>query len=280
MVELKGSLANASLLSVVQSIGEQRRTGTLHLTHDPATGRLAFDGGRLVGAGCGDEHGLQAVAHCVLDFEGGDYKFDEGAPTIERTLDLGPADVTKLITRIGSRDFGKVHGEPEVDHPSPSSPCPLLGFADDREHHYSRSTAMHRCYAGGAASLVSAQEQRDLCLSGRFSTCPRFRTDEATILTAAPVVVAAAPEPAVRPVPLRAVAARAAPPPMPPGVAARLAAASQMQMSSSAAPAPRMSPNPEPLGPDLARGPVAVAPNGAAHEPELDRSNGSGPSVD
>ncbi|MBV9543776.1 MAG: DUF4388 domain-containing protein [Chloroflexi bacterium] len=65
--------------------------------------------------------------------------------------------------------------------------CPKLGFADDREHHYSRPTAMHRCYASGVASVVSGPEQRDLCLSGQYAECPRFRRGQ----NAAPRGVAA-----------------------------------------------------------------------------------------
>ena len=66
--------------------------------------------------------------------------------------------------------------------PAPSTPaevaegaaCPKLGFADDPEQRYSRPTSMHRCYATGVGASVSADEQRELCLSGAFATCPRY----------------------------------------------------------------------------------------------------------
>jgi hypothetical protein len=218
--ELKGSLTGVGLPAVVQLIGELRHTGTLHLTEASKNGALAFENGRLVAAECGQAQGLQAVAHCALDLPAADFSFFEGTPTAVRTLDLGPADLNKLLTRIGSTDFSLANGT-AADHQEPEAEnaCAMLGFADDRGHHYSRSTALHRCYVSGAPSLVSAQEQRELCLSGRFAACPRFRNSG----------VGALAEPAA----LRATLT----PQVPPGVAARMAAASQMHLSSSAAPA-------------------------------------------
>jgi hypothetical protein len=236
VAELKGSLAGVSLLSVTESIGDRHQTGTLALKTGSASGSLAFDDGRLVAARCGVEQGLQAIANCALDLTGAEYDFVEGKPTAERTLDLGPADLKKLLTRVTNGSFPSANGTHEADAIQPA--CPNLGFADDREHHYSRSTAMHRCYAAGAASLVSAQEQRDLCLSGRFATCPRFRNNAATALTATAMAQAQpSPEPpAPRSIALRAVPAPSALPPMPRGVAARLAAASQVPMSPPRSP--------------------------------------------
>jgi hypothetical protein len=239
VVELKGALTGDGLLGIVQLIGELHHSGTLHLTRGGAAGSLAFDAGRLVGATCGDDRGLQAVARCAMDLQGGEFIFAEGAPTLEHTLDLSPADLTRLLTRIDSGDFSLASATHEQQQRDEST-CPALGFADDREHHYSRSTAMHRCYASGAASVVSAQEQRELCLSGRFAACPRFRNNGATALPTTPP--AEMPRPA--PVPIRATSAPAAPPRIPPGVAARLAAASQMHLSGEEPLEPELQPTP------------------------------------
>jgi hypothetical protein len=228
VVELSGSLTGDGLLPVTQLLGELHRTGTLHLTRGAATSRLAFDDGRLVGAECGDEHGLQAVAHCAVDFAGAEFQFVEGAPTTNRTLDLGPSDLTKLLTRLGVGDF-PLRSKLDEAPSRAESACPLLGFADDRDHHYSRSTALHRCFATGAPNLVSPQEQRDLCLSGRFAACPRFRNNEAI-----PLATTAEAQPTPLPVPLRVVPAMSDPTPMPPAVATRVAAASQMHISTEA----------------------------------------------
>src|SRR5262249_21366833 len=51
---------------------------------------------------------------------------------------------------------------------------PGLGFADNPAAHFSRPTAVHRCYASGAAQPVSTSEQREYCLTDGFRTCPRF----------------------------------------------------------------------------------------------------------
>ncbi len=249
MPELNGSLSGVGLLSVVQLIGELRHTGTLYLTQAGTSGSLAFDDGRLVAAACGRERGLQALAQCALDLTGADFRFVEGAPTIERTLDLAPADLARLLTRIDSGEFSLDGAADEPELAESVVACALLGFADDRDHHYSRSTAMHRCYASGAPTLISAQDQRELCLSGRFAVCPRFRASA----TAAPAA-AEVPPPPPRPAPLRAVPPRPAPRPIPPGVAARMAAASQMQI----APGPAAAPRPSPAEPVPAPAPAAA----------------------
>ncbi len=208
MVELKGSLSGIGLPALVQLIGELHHTGALHLERSNASGILAFDDGRLVAAECGDTHGLDAVASCALTLMDAEFTFVEGESIAERTLDLGPADLKKLLTRVmdgtfnGTPDSGV---EPEQTQVALENTCPLLGFADDRGRHYSRPTALHRCFAGGSASTVTPQEQRELCLSGRYSTCPRFRNAGHF----APAQTAPTPQ-------------------IPAGVAARLAAASEM----------------------------------------------------
>ena len=105
--------------------------------------------------------------------------------------------------------------------------CPMLGFVDAETRHYSRPTAMHRCFAGGTPSLVTAQEQRDLCLSGRTppvraSATPRRRRHPAHRRRQS-----GRSEPTVPP--LRA--ARSTPD-VPAGVAARMTAASEMRMAN------------------------------------------------
>jgi hypothetical protein len=247
LVELKGSLNGIGLQSVMQLIGEVHHSGNLELRKNDKHGTLAFDDGRLVAAECGEHHGLQALASCVLDLADAEFSFVEGIPTLERTLDLGPADLNKLVTRINS---GSEFANGTADSGPPAraeSICPHLGFADDAARHYSRPTALHRCYAGGAPSLVSPQEQRELCLAGRFATCPRYRnaTPSATNHEVRPTLAVVERQtpptppppprktPPVPPVTPAPPASRPAPPAMPRGVAARLAASSQMRTSSA-----------------------------------------------
>jgi len=132
--------------------------------------------------------------------------------------------------------------EPSITIPTPAlapvedgmlGVCPKLGFADDPPRHYSRPTALHRCYATETGSLVSSQEQRDLCLGGRFAACPRFQ-------------LALAPAPTV-----------------PPGVAARLALASTMSVAGGDAPElvsrDEDLPSSAPRRRSITRGPLLIA---------------------
>ena len=213
MVELRGSLGGIGLPALVQLIGELHHSGTLELGNDGTTGRLAFEDGRLVAAEFGQEHGLPALASVARSLKDADFTFVEGAPSPEQTLDFGPPELKSLLHRVMNGEFAAAEqaahnaaaAEVELEL---EQPCPLLGFADDRERHYVRPTALHRCYASGAPSLVTSVEQRDLCLSGRFAACPRYRNWEAAQQPArapepvAPVAVAPAPAVQERPAPV------------------------------------------------------------------------------
>jgi hypothetical protein len=262
MVELKGSLGGIGLPAIVQLIGELHHTGTLQLVRGDATGRLDFDDGRLVAAEIGQTHGLQALAALAHDFGDADFTFVEGADIGERTLDLGAADLKRLLERAQNGHLSEPDDATfETGLEEQPQPCPLLGFADDRSRHYSRPTALHRCYAGRGPSLVTAQEQRELCLAGRYAACPRYRNAEPIQL----VSPGAADTPTVQ----------VQPRPMPPGVAARVAAAAQMRVSPPPAqtaadvptwighpkPAPSeplAEPPPEPTPPNPSRGVLLI----------------------
>src|SRR6266851_4897952 len=200
MVELKGSLNGIGLPAIVQLIGELRHSGSLELAKDTTHGVLDFDDGRLVAADFAEATGFQALAMLSLELSDGEFTFVEGVPLHERTLDLGTKDLQGYLKRVANgEDFAEAVAKPPVERPEPVSlgVCPLLGFADDRARHYSRPTALHRCFSTGAPSLVSGQEQRELCLGGGYPTCARFRnaavqpnsvaiaaTSDATVTTA------------------------------------------------------------------------------------------------
>jgi hypothetical protein len=52
--------------------------------------------------------------------------------------------------------------------------CPKLGFEDDPASSFGRPTRLHRCFAAGKALPLSLDQQRELCLSDHFQTCPRL----------------------------------------------------------------------------------------------------------
>jgi hypothetical protein len=102
--------------------------------------------------------------------------------------------------------------DPEVGTPeagavalAASGPCPKLGYVDDPANRYSRPTQLHRCFASGVAERVSTPEQRDLCLTNRYPSCPRFIAAGATAPPpAAPVQASSRAEVEAPPVPTSA----------------------------------------------------------------------------
>src|SRR6266568_5683486 len=66
MAELNGSIALLDLLVVIQSLGDERRTGRLCLSRSPRSAELDFADGRLVAASFGDAGGLAAIPALLL----------------------------------------------------------------------------------------------------------------------------------------------------------------------------------------------------------------------
>lgn len=52
--------------------------------------------------------------------------------------------------------------------------CPKLGFEDDPHTSFGRPTRLHRCFAASSPLPLSLDQQRELCLSEQFGTCPRL----------------------------------------------------------------------------------------------------------
>jgi len=100
--------------------------------------------------------------------------------TVDTTNGFDPSleDLAHLV-RISAATVG--HSEPDDaanPNPRPLTPiahvCPELGFADDPPNYYSHPTHLHRCYAGLSPVRLSTQQQRDLCLTEGFISCPRL----------------------------------------------------------------------------------------------------------
>jgi Domain of unknown function (DUF4388) len=65
--------------------------------------------------------------------------------------------------------------------------CPKLGFEDDPSSSFGRPTRLHRCFAAGTPLPLSLDQQRELCLSDQYGTCPRLSM--AGLTPAAPKLV-------------------------------------------------------------------------------------------
>jgi uncharacterized protein DUF4388 len=57
-----------------------------------------------------------------------------------------------------------------------ASRCPRIGFEDDPSSAFGRPTRLHRCFAGDTPLPLSLDQQRELCLTEQFGTCPRLNT--------------------------------------------------------------------------------------------------------
>jgi hypothetical protein len=79
------------------------------------------------------------------------------------------ADAAHAVT-IANVAVSRIQIEPEAA----TSACPKLGFEDDPSTSFGRPTRLHRCFAAGAALPLSLDQQRELCLSEQFGTCPRL----------------------------------------------------------------------------------------------------------
>jgi hypothetical protein len=233
MLQLKGSLDGIGLPAIAQLISELQHSGTLELVRGHSRGVLTFKDGRLVAAQTGDELGLAALSDCATLLRDAEFNFAEGAPTAQPTLDLGPDELKDLLAKFANGHASTIveplapatlETQPTLVTPVPANHeaepqvCPLLGFVDDPTQHYSRPTALHRCFATHAPGPVTPLEQRELCLSGQFATCPRY--SGALGQTAEPAAAAAPP-------------AKAAPPTPPPVAPVRRVAASQPETTAA-----------------------------------------------
>lgn len=54
--------------------------------------------------------------------------------------------------------------------------CPKLGFDDDPANSFSRPTRLHCCFATGTSMPLALDQQRELCLTSKFGSCPRLNS--------------------------------------------------------------------------------------------------------
>ena len=86
---LKGTLAELPLADVIEMTSLGGKTGRLTLFDEEgaAAGELAFRGGRLVGAVCG-ELGAEKAFYALLDLKDGAFDFDPAAELDDENCDL------------------------------------------------------------------------------------------------------------------------------------------------------------------------------------------------
>src|SRR6185436_14003194 len=77
-----GKLSMISLVDLVQSLGQSRRTGTLVLNHFGQQARLGFRNGAIVAGRCGETCG-EEVFYTVVCWPDGDFCFEQAEPSTD-----------------------------------------------------------------------------------------------------------------------------------------------------------------------------------------------------
>ena len=158
--------------------------------------------------------------------------------------------------------------------PVATAHCPRIGFEDDPSSSFGRPTRLHRCFATDTPLPLSLDQQRELCLTDQFATCPRLTgasdgpADEDT--TRAPDPDAPTERLVRLPTPLRAAAA------------ARAARLASTEPSEPATVPRRARLQPLPVTAPAARPTAAVAepPAEEPHVPDESLARGPGPEAE
>ncbi len=191
-----GARTDGDTASLICSLAAERRSGCLLVWRDDvaAAGEVFLARGRLTAATYGTLRGLDALGAILRTLPSGQTQFVGEAVPEQRNLDLPVAGLPARLTALaGAPPVAPGRAAPGAGTPAApgpdaapgavmnaadtgaeSGPCPKLGFSDDPTRHYSRPTRLHVCHALDTAAPVSNEQQRDLCLTGRFSTCPRL----------------------------------------------------------------------------------------------------------
>ncbi len=146
---------------------------------------LAVDGQRSVREIVSMRHSIESVWHLasladvgLVHFNGkpsnGSGPSDSSStPTLVSSAPVG-ADPSMQDTVVAPLFASTTPPRPEAPAATPVDHCPKLGFEDDPTNSFGRPTRLHRCFAAGTPMALSVDQQRELCLSDHFGTCPRL----------------------------------------------------------------------------------------------------------
>jgi hypothetical protein len=173
-----------------QTAGDAGAEEPLPLDRGTLQTLLAVDGHRSVREIVAMRHSIESVWHLAGLADVGLIHFNVAPTSSAPTTDEDTSSMPTLIARAPTVDlatqetiiaplFGPVSATPmpaprasavpvDADH------CPKLGFDDDPANAFGRPTRLHRCFAAGSPMPVSLDQQRELCLSDHFGSCPRL----------------------------------------------------------------------------------------------------------
>ncbi len=174
-----------------QTAGETGGEEPLPLDRGTLQTLLAVDGRRSVREIVALRHSIETVWHLASLADVGLIHFN--GTTSSATAPTDPALTPTVIARAPTVDpamqdtviaplFAPTTSAPPASPPpvpeapasAPTDHCPKLGFEDDPANSFGRPTRLHRCYAAGSPIPLSLDQQRELCLSDHFGTCPRL----------------------------------------------------------------------------------------------------------
>ncbi len=162
MATFKGTVRSSDLPRLVQFLSGLGQSGFLDLTQADCSARLAFNNGRIVAASCGAARGVNAIVELSRLLQEAEFVYAETSSPPEIEFNFSVDDLYEHFDG------------PEVTGPQ-TAVCPALGLVDDRRSYAGTATSLHRCFAFTQPRPVSSDEQRDVCLAGRYQSCPRFQ---------------------------------------------------------------------------------------------------------
>jgi hypothetical protein len=100
MTDLAGTLLSIGLAPLLGFLGQLRKTGSLFISDGPLSGQVFLEGGRVVGAVFGSEHGSAAFEAIVLVLGGGEFALDEAVTERELNFMVEPNVLDDLLRRL------------------------------------------------------------------------------------------------------------------------------------------------------------------------------------
>ena len=100
MAELSGTLASIGLTPLLRLLTELHKSGRLIITDGTLSGALFFDYGRVVGAVCELEKGLESLDAIVLALGDADFEFDEHVGERQLNLVMEPNELEQHMLRL------------------------------------------------------------------------------------------------------------------------------------------------------------------------------------
>jgi hypothetical protein len=156
---------------------------------------LAVDGQRSVREIVARRGSFDALWHLASLRDVGLISFAQPRLVREPASVLEHAPVSPESVDVDATVVNPIEPAPHEVPATPGAHCPKLGFEDDPASSFGRPTRLHRCFAADQPLPLSLDQQRELCLSDHFETCPRLTGGTPTNAARPPRPTPPGPEP-------------------------------------------------------------------------------------